>query len=185
MVVIDEHNDHDMRESSMSHDPHDMGESSMHCDAQVDNQIVILPERLQHLDDSDEFRPTPNGTPYWVPDVPEDEKHKKGRFYDNFNDAFEMYQAFLKTHKKQPPFAVTDQDGALRNAVVKMFPDSNHRLCNKLVQFMLCFESAMKKQRYTQHVLDNASNGSTLSIFIELPFEKHVCAVSTPSIFRE
>nr|GEY48614.1 protein FAR1-related sequence 5-like [Tanacetum cinerariifolium] len=54
-----------------------------------------------------------------------------------------------------------------------------------LVQFMLCFESAMEKQRYTQRVLDNASNGSTPSIFTEFPFEKHACAVYTPSIFRE
>ncbi|GKA26336.1 FAR1-related sequence 5-like protein [Tanacetum coccineum] len=77
MVVIDEHHDHDMGESSMSRDPHDMGESSMHRDAQVDNQIVILPEHLQHPNDSDEFRPTPNGIPYWVPNVPEDEKPRK------------------------------------------------------------------------------------------------------------
>ncbi|GJZ08380.1 FAR1-related sequence 5-like protein [Tanacetum coccineum] len=94
MVVIDEHHDHDMGESSMCRDPHDMGESSMHLDAQVDNQMVILPEHLQHPDDSDEFQPSPNGTPYWVPDVPEDEKPKKGRFFDNFNDAFEMYQVY-------------------------------------------------------------------------------------------
>nr|GEX58742.1 FAR1 DNA binding domain-containing protein [Tanacetum cinerariifolium] len=40
-----------------------------------------------------------------------------------------MLEAFLKTHKKQPPFAVTNQDGALRNTVVKMFPDSHHHLC--------------------------------------------------------
>ncbi|GKC13003.1 FAR1-related sequence 5-like protein [Tanacetum coccineum] len=199
-----------------------------------------------------------------------------------------MLEAFLKTHKKQPPFAVTDQDGALRNAVVKMFPESHHRLCmwhitqklpgkvlgdlaadtkfrkdfhklvwnvyigpevfeqrwddmitrynlhdnkwlsdmyairdrwvpgyfseipmcglmkttsrsessnaffqiyshagNTLIQFMLCFESAMKKQRYTQRVLDNASNGSNPSMFTELPFEKHACDVYTPSVFRE
>nr|GFD15558.1 hypothetical protein [Tanacetum cinerariifolium] len=48
MVVIDEHHDHDMGECSMSRDPHDIGESSMHFDAQVDNQIVILPDHLQH-----------------------------------------------------------------------------------------------------------------------------------------
>nr|GEX89967.1 hypothetical protein [Tanacetum cinerariifolium] len=245
MVVIDEHHDHNMGECSMSHDTYNIGESSMHLDAQVDNQIVILPEHLQH-------------------------------------------PGFLKTHKKQPPFVVTDQDGALRNTVVKMFPDSHHRLCvwhiiekllgkvlgdlaantkfrkdfhklvwnvyigpevfeqrwddmitrynlheNKwlsdmyanrerwvpsyfkevpmhglmkttsrsessnsffqvyshegftLVQFMLCFKSSMEKQRYTQRVLDNASNGSTPSIFTEFPFEKHACAVYTPSIFRE
>ncbi|GJX51013.1 hypothetical protein Tco_0277858 [Tanacetum coccineum] len=64
MVVIDEHHDHDM------------GESSMSRDTQVDNQIVILPEYLQHSDDSDEFWPTPNGTPYWVSDVLEDDPRK-------------------------------------------------------------------------------------------------------------
>nr|GEU34283.1 protein FAR1-related sequence 5-like [Tanacetum cinerariifolium] len=40
-----------------------------------------------------------------------------------------MVEAFLKMHKNQPPFAVTDQDGALRNAIVKMFHESHHRLC--------------------------------------------------------
>ncbi|GJR38077.1 FAR1 DNA binding domain-containing protein [Tanacetum coccineum] len=74
MVVIDEHHDHDIGESSMSHDPHDMGESSMHRDAQVDNQIVILPEDLQHPG----FWPYLNGTPdIGCPDVPEDEKPRK------------------------------------------------------------------------------------------------------------
>nr|GEZ01864.1 hypothetical protein [Tanacetum cinerariifolium] len=56
---------------------------------------------------------------------------------------------------------------------------------NTLVQFMLCFESKMEKKRYTQRVLDNASNGSTPSIFTELPIGKHECAVYTPSMFRE
>ncbi|GKB98297.1 FAR1-related sequence 5-like protein, partial [Tanacetum coccineum] len=56
---------------------------------------------------------------------------------------------------------------------------------NTLVQFMLCFESAMEKQRYTQRVLDNASNGSTPTMLTELPFEKHACDVYIPSIFRE
>ncbi|GKD30710.1 FAR1-related sequence 5-like protein, partial [Tanacetum coccineum] len=40
-----------------------------------------------------------------------------------------MLKAFLKVHRKQPQLALTDQDVALRNAVVKMFPDSTHRLC--------------------------------------------------------
>ncbi|GKA83603.1 FAR1-related sequence 5-like protein [Tanacetum coccineum] len=40
-----------------------------------------------------------------------------------------MLKAFLKVHQKQPPLALTDQDAALRNVVVKMFPDSKHRLC--------------------------------------------------------
>nr|GEW76217.1 putative reverse transcriptase domain-containing protein [Tanacetum cinerariifolium] len=56
---------------------------------------------------------------------------------------------------------------------------------NTLVQFTLCFESAMEKQRYTQRILDNASNGSNPSMFTELPFEKHASDVYTPAIFRE
>ncbi|GKF37923.1 FAR1-related sequence 5-like protein [Tanacetum coccineum] len=40
-----------------------------------------------------------------------------------------MLEAFLKVHQKQSPLALTDQDAALRNAVVKIFPDSKHRLC--------------------------------------------------------
>ncbi|GKB09594.1 FAR1-related sequence 5-like protein [Tanacetum coccineum] len=53
-----------------------------------------------------------------------------------------MLEAFLKTHKKQPPFTVTDQDGALRKAVVKMFPESHHRLCD------LAADSKFKKDFY-------------------------------------
>ncbi|GJR63618.1 FAR1-related sequence 5-like protein [Tanacetum coccineum] len=83
MVVIDEHHNHDM------------GESSMSRDVQVDNQMVILPEELQHHAVIDvEFQPTPNGTPYWVPDVPVDEKPNIGRFFDSLNDAYEMYKVY-------------------------------------------------------------------------------------------
>nr|GFA77944.1 FAR1 DNA binding domain, zinc finger, SWIM-type, MULE transposase domain, FHY3/FAR1 family [Tanacetum cinerariifolium] len=99
-----------MGESSMVRD-HDMGESSIVRDDLVDNQIVVLHEHLQHPgsrygivfdcsglrygrvfnDDSHEFQPTPNGTPYWVPDVPEDEKPKEGLLFDSYNDAYETY----------------------------------------------------------------------------------------------
>nr|GEW95989.1 hypothetical protein [Tanacetum cinerariifolium] len=236
--------DHDMGESSIVLD-HDMGESSIVRDDLVDNQIVVLPEHLQNhalfllkhdalrgseerycslnRDDSNEFQPTPNGTPYWVPDVLEDEKPKEGLLFVSYNDAYETYlkkrkrhshtrahrlkaalvggydkvrgtstdycnfkrcvnsfigyrdaqmlvdkmckrkygykfvpftgidhnqrcvtfdaallsdgttksfswmlEAFLKTHKKQPPFAVTNQDDALRNAVDKGIGKGKH-----------------------------------------------------------
>nr|GEW27382.1 hypothetical protein [Tanacetum cinerariifolium] len=185
MVVIEKHYNHDM------------GESSMSVDVQENHQIVLLPKHFQQQDNNDvEFQPSPNGTPYWVPDVPEDGKPKRGPTrahrlkvtlvggydkvrgtstdYCNFRHAVNLFigdrdaqmygykfvpftgidhnqkcvtfgaallsdettesfcwmlEAFLKTHKKQPPFAVTDQDGALRNAIVKMFPESHHRLC--------------------------------------------------------
>nr|GEV84305.1 hypothetical protein [Tanacetum cinerariifolium] len=342
--------DHDMGESSMVPD-HDMGESSIVRDDLVDNQIVVLPEHLQNHAYS-------NGTPYWVPDVPEDEKPKEDptrahrlkaalvggydkvrgtstdycnfkrcvnsfigdrdaqmlfdkmckrkvhvpelcfEYYTlpskelvrlfwadetmkcnyvafgdvvSFNATFHtnkygykfvpfiginhnqrcvtfgavslsdettesfswMLEAFLKTHKKQPPFAVTNQDEKLPGKVLGDLAANNnfrkdfHKLVwnlyigpdvfeqrwndmislynlhdkkwlfdmyairqrwvpgNTLVQFMLCFESAMEKQRYTQRVLDNAPNGSTPTILTELPFEKHACDVYTPSVFKE
>nr|GEU55340.1 hypothetical protein [Tanacetum cinerariifolium] len=48
---------------------------------------------------------------------------------------------------------------------------------NSLVHFMHCFESAMKKQRYTQRVLDNENAENTLVILTKLPIEHHACAV--------
>ena len=48
------------------------------------------------------------------------------------NEKYESYcwilEAFLKVHGKQPPLVLTDQDGAVRKAVLKMFPESHHRL---------------------------------------------------------
>nr|GFB58081.1 hypothetical protein [Tanacetum cinerariifolium] len=208
---------------------------------------------------------------------------------DETEDSYRwMLKAFLKVHQKQPTLALTDQDAALRNVVVTMFPESKHRLCmwhitqklpgkvlgdldtdsefrkefhkliwnvhigpevfenrwnalitrynlqdnkwlsymyairdrwipgyfkeypmcglmkttsryessnaffqifshkgNTLVQFMLYFESAMKKQRYTQRVLDNNTKGANPSILTKLPIEKHACDVYTHSIFIE
>nr|GEY87223.1 hypothetical protein [Tanacetum cinerariifolium] len=106
MVFIHEQQQHDMVESLIVRDlvmgessmvrDHDMVESSMVWDDQVDNQIVVLPEDLQYLDDSHEFQPTPNGTPYWVPDVPKDEKPKKGLFFESYNDAYETYLVYFQ-----------------------------------------------------------------------------------------
>nr|GEW46954.1 hypothetical protein [Tanacetum cinerariifolium] len=50
--------------------------------------------------------------------------------FDETTESFSWkLEAFLKTHKKQPSFAVTDQDGALRNAVVlgDLAADNNFR----------------------------------------------------------
>ncbi|GJR72486.1 hypothetical protein Tco_0084851 [Tanacetum coccineum] len=114
--------DHDMRESSMVRD-HDMVESSMVRDDNVKNQIVVLPEDLQQPEQpgmvllivpcskvqnirmfpvnyvpimmcTTTTFPTPNGTPYWVPDVPEDEKPKEGLLFDSYNDAYETYLVY-------------------------------------------------------------------------------------------
>ncbi|GKE06961.1 hypothetical protein Tco_1398979 [Tanacetum coccineum] len=54
-----------------------------------------------------------------------------------------------------------------------------------LVQFMLCFEAAMEKQRYTQCIADNRAFDSTPVTFTALPIERHACQVYSRSIFRE
>ncbi|GJU97913.1 hypothetical protein Tco_1327184 [Tanacetum coccineum] len=50
---------------------------------------------------------------------------------------------------------------------------------------MLCFESAMEKQRYTQRVLDNTTVEKTPVMLTQLPIERHACEVYTHSIFRD
>nr|GFA06813.1 hypothetical protein [Tanacetum cinerariifolium] len=196
-----------------------------------------------------------------------------------------MLTSFLKVHKKQPVLVVTDQDGALRKAILQVFTQSHHRLCmwhimqklpakvlgdvdvdsdlrkdfhkfvwnvyitpsvfqerwhafiqkynlsekkwlsnmyeirdrcvlgyfsevplcglikttsrsessnaffqvyshhgNSLVHFMLCFESAMEKQRYTQRVLDNENAEKTPVMLTKLPIEGHACAIGSRSV---
>nr|GFB26235.1 hypothetical protein [Tanacetum cinerariifolium] len=41
-----------------------------------------------------DFAPTPNGTPYWRPDLPEDEKPKPGDIFDTFDDGYNMYKVY-------------------------------------------------------------------------------------------
>ncbi|GKA03836.1 FAR1-related sequence 5-like protein [Tanacetum coccineum] len=103
-----------------------------------------------------------------------------------------LLEVFLKFHVKQPPIAVTDHNGALRMVVQRIFTQSHRRLCmrhitqkrlekscshhgNSLVHFMLCFESTMEKQRYTQRVLDNSNVKKTRVMFTQLPIERHAC----------
>nr|GEX50041.1 hypothetical protein [Tanacetum cinerariifolium] len=199
--------------------------------------ILVFTRYRLHESDVDtlrhnrDFRPSPKGTPYWVPDLEEDEKPQINVVFDSFEAAYDMYKAyadkgifsvrksgrkklrvafmggydkvrgtpsdyrnyrrevnlfigdkdaqmivdkminrkqhvpefsfehhvhndelkcvtfgaallfdetkdsytwmltfFFKVHGKQPPLALTDQDAALRNAVVKIFSESKHRL---------------------------------------------------------
>lgn len=49
------------------------------------------------------------------------------------NETTESYiwllQAFKKAFVRSPNIIVTDQDGAMRNAIAEVLPDSKHRLC--------------------------------------------------------
>lgn len=65
------------------------------------------------------------------------------------------------------------------NAFFQIF--SHHS--NTLVQFMLCFEAAMEKQRHTQRVLDDQTTKTTPEFKTPLPIEVHANSVYTRAIF--
>ncbi|GKA07982.1 RNA-directed DNA polymerase, eukaryota [Tanacetum coccineum] len=52
-----------------------------------------------------------------------------------------------------------------------------------LVKFMLCYESAMERQRYTQEKLDHQSFDSFPTLLTPLPFKDHTAKVYTRSLF--
>ncbi|GJX90662.1 FAR1-related sequence 9-like protein, partial [Tanacetum coccineum] len=52
-----------------------------------------------------------------------------------------------------------------------------------LVKFMLCYESAMERQRYMQEKLDQQSFDSFLSLLTPLPIELHAAKVYTRRLF--
>nr|GEV63384.1 protein FAR1-related sequence 5-like [Tanacetum cinerariifolium]GEZ21800.1 protein FAR1-related sequence 5-like [Tanacetum cinerariifolium] len=77
MVVID---DHDMI---------DTGEGSIPRDV-----IKIDVSYNESYRQDPDFAPTPNGTPYWRPDLLEDEKPKLGDIFDTFDDGYNMYKVY-------------------------------------------------------------------------------------------
>ncbi|GKB32841.1 FAR1-related sequence 5-like protein [Tanacetum coccineum] len=52
-----------------------------------------------------------------------------------------------------------------------------------LVKFMLCYESAMERQRHTQEKLDHQSFDSFPALLTPLPIEQHAAKVYTRSLF--
>ncbi|GJV18467.1 FAR1 DNA binding domain, zinc finger, SWIM-type, MULE transposase domain containing protein [Tanacetum coccineum] len=53
-----------------------------------------------------------------------------------------------------------------------------------LVKFMLCYESAMERQRYrSQKILDHQSFDSFLTLLTPLPFKDHTAKVYTRTLF--
>ncbi|GJV99343.1 FAR1 DNA binding domain, zinc finger, SWIM-type, MULE transposase domain containing protein [Tanacetum coccineum] len=52
-----------------------------------------------------------------------------------------------------------------------------------LVKFMLCYESAMERQRHTQEKLDHQSFDSFPALLTPLPIEEHASKVYTRSLF--
>ncbi|KAK9048213.1 hypothetical protein SSX86_032824 [Deinandra increscens subsp. villosa] len=209
--------------------------------------------------------------------------------YDETTESFTwMLECFLKAHGTQPKLVLTDQDRAMRQAILKVFNESEHRLCmwhimyklphkikgdilqnnnlrkrihklvwnkyinssefeekwnllmadcklenhkwlrkvfairnewvpaffrdkpmswlmrttsrsessnayfkinssstNSLVQFMLCFDMAIDRQRHEQRVLEFATDTTTPVLTTRLELEKHAALVYTRNIFNQ
>ena len=59
------------------------------CNTMFFNVVDQLDIELYETDP--EFLPTPKGTPYWAPDITEDEKPKRGDIFDTYKLAYDMY----------------------------------------------------------------------------------------------
>nr|XP_043633725.1 protein FAR1-RELATED SEQUENCE 5-like [Erigeron canadensis] len=65
------------------------------------------------------------------------------------------------------------------NAFFRLFTHKSHTL----VQFMLCFETAMEKQRHAQRVLNDHTATTRPTLVTPLPIETHAAEVYTRTIF--
>ncbi|GKC35846.1 FAR1 DNA binding domain, zinc finger, SWIM-type, MULE transposase domain containing protein, partial [Tanacetum coccineum] len=91
-------------------------------------------------------------------------------FEDRWNKLMEEFN--LVNHSGFQRCIVLDHHGSLLS-----FSGST------LVKFMLCYESAMERQRYTQEKLDHQSFDSFPTLLTPLPFKDHTAKVYTRTLF--
>ena len=65
------------------------------------------------------------------------------------------------------------------NAFFRLFTNKNHTL----VQFSLCYETAMEKQRHAQRILNEHTANTKPKMKTELPIEAHAAEVYTRTMF--
>ncbi|KAD3338126.1 hypothetical protein E3N88_33647 [Mikania micrantha] len=61
----------------------------------------------------------------------------------------------------------------------------NSSFSNTLVQFLMCFDSAIDQQRYNQRILEFNTNTSSLQYQTELEIEKHAGKLYTQNVFKD
>nr|GEZ77691.1 hypothetical protein [Tanacetum cinerariifolium] len=101
MVVIDDHDMIDTGEGSIPRDMIETGEGLIPTDV-LDVGEGSNTRAYEEIDVSNnesyrndlDFAPTPNGTPYWRPDLPKDEKPKLGDIFNTFDDGYNMYKVY-------------------------------------------------------------------------------------------
>ena len=100
------------------------------------------------------------------------------------SEMFELREMWIPAYFKELPMCCLMKTTSRSESSNAFFRIHSHA-GNMLVQFMLCFEGAMEKQRYTQRLIHNRTIDSTPNMFTNLPIERHACQVYTRSIFRE
>ncbi|GJY26554.1 FAR1-related sequence 5-like protein [Tanacetum coccineum] len=100
------------------------------------------------------------------------------------SEMFEIRDRWIPAYFKDLPMCCLMKTTSRSESSNAFFRIHSHH-GNMLVQFMLCFEAAMEKQRYTQRIADNRAFDSTPVMFTALPIERHACQVYSRSIFRE
>ncbi|GJU39459.1 FAR1-related sequence 5-like protein [Tanacetum coccineum] len=109
------------------------------------------------------------------------------RIYDDtdFKDKFEL--SSHRSYGSPLSLLISPISGLMRttsrseseNSFFSYFTSSG----STLVKFMLCYESAMERQRYTQEKLDHQSFDSFPALLTPLPIEVHAANVYTRSLF--
>nr|XP_043630250.1 protein FAR1-RELATED SEQUENCE 5-like [Erigeron canadensis] len=109
---------------------------------------------------------------------------KEFQLEDNnwLSDMFQLRQSWIPAYFNHLPMCClmkTTSRSESSNAFFKVFSHKS----NTLVQFMLCFETAMEKQRHAQGALDDHTSRTTARMISPLAIERFAANVYTRSIF--
>ncbi|KAK9671828.1 hypothetical protein RND81_12G057200 [Saponaria officinalis] len=103
---------------------------------------------------------------------------------DWFTDTFDIRQQWVMAHcrdLKMGSVMRTTQRSESENSFFKKFEHKS----GTLVEFWMCFESAMDQQRHSHKKLDNDSRHTSPKTISQLPIEIHGAKVYTHAVFDE
>lgn len=100
------------------------------------------------------------------------------------SDMFSIRDQWVPAYFRDIPMCClmkTTSRSECSNAVFKI----NSSPSNTLVQFMLCFDTSIDRQRYEQRVIEYQTDSTTPLLRTHLDIEKHASLVYTRTIFNE
>ncbi|GKA30831.1 protein FAR1-related sequence 5 [Tanacetum coccineum] len=95
-----------------------------------------------------------------------------------------LLKAFIKAFGKEPSIVVTDQDGAMRNAIESEFGGSKHRLCMWHVTQKLPAKRAIEKHMHVQKRMDHKTIDTVPKLKTLLKIKRHASNVYTRLLFE-